>query len=113
MQSAVSRKDLLTATIDPAKSISIVEIEEVTMGANTKAPLHLRQCSTLGIITEGSITFQIEGKEAEYLKAGDVFYEPKNIRIAKFNNESNFNAKFAVFYLLENKNDSTIKILDE
>jgi len=112
MKPNVTRKDLLTTLIDPANSISIVDIKEVTMGPNTKAPLHLHPCSTLGVVTEGTIAFQIEGKETEYLKVGDAFHEPKDVRVAKFNNESDVPAKFVVFYLLEDKDNETIKILD-
>ncbi len=112
MNQDVSRKDLLTALIDQSNSITVVDIKEVTMGPNTKAPLHLHPCSTLGVVTEGTISFQIEGEDTKYLKAGDAFHEPKDVRVAKFNNESDVSAKFVVFYLLEEKDNATIKILE-
>jgi quercetin dioxygenase-like cupin family protein len=83
------------------------------MGPNTKAPLHLHPCSTIGIVTEGTIAFQIEGKETTHLNVGDAFHEPKNTRVSRFNNESDSPAKFIVFYLFENKDDEIIMILEK
>ena len=83
MNPPVTRKTLLKATIDPEKSIAIVDIQEVTMGPKQKAPLHLHPCPTLGVITEGTIAFQIEGQPVQHLKVGDAFYEPANVRVAE------------------------------
>lgn len=107
----VTRKNLLTAVIDPNGAVSKVEIQEVAMGPGVKAPLHLHPCPTMGIITEGEISFQIEGQPISYLKAGDAFYEPKGIRVAKFDNDGNVPAKFVVFYLLGKDENDTVHIL--
>ena len=107
----VTRKDLLTAMIDAGKSIERVEIKEVTMGPTQKAPLHLHPSPTLGVITEGLISFQIEGEPVQYLKAGDAFYESANVRVAKFDNDGDAPAKFVVFYLLEKDEHETVRIL--
>jgi len=111
MTSSVTRRDLLTAIIDSVKPISSVEIKEVTMGPKVKAPLHLHPCTTVGVITEGTITFQIEGQPIKYLKVGDAFYEPKDVRVAKFDNEGDIPAKFVVFYLQGEDKKETIHIL--
>ncbi len=70
---SINRKDLLTALLVPGKMISKIEIKEVTLGPNVKAPLHLHPCPVVGIVSAGEITFQIEGKPVQYLKAGDAF----------------------------------------
>ena len=113
MTPSVTRKDLLTAIIDSGKSISTVEIKEVTMGPKQKAPLHLHPCPTVGLITEGTISFQIEGEPVQHLKVGDAFYEPENVRIAKFDNDTDVPAKFVVFYLLGKDERETVRILSE
>jgi quercetin dioxygenase-like cupin family protein len=113
MQPTVSRKDLLTAVISRTVPVSRVEVKEVTMGAGQNAPLHLHPCTTVGVVTEGTITFQIEGMPEEILKPGDAFHEPKDARISKFNNEGTVPAKFVVFYLLDEQGKDTIKILDK
>jgi quercetin dioxygenase-like cupin family protein len=111
MDAPVIRKDLLDAVINSDKSVSKVEIKEVTLGPGVKAPLHIHPCPTMGVVTDGSILFQIEGQEASLLKAGDAFYEPENVRVAKFDNEENIPAKFVVFYLLGRDENKTIHIL--
>jgi quercetin dioxygenase-like cupin family protein len=68
MKSTVTRKTLLETTIDPGKTISTVEIQEVTLGPKFKVPFHLHPCPTLGVVTEGAIAFQIEGQPVQHLK---------------------------------------------
>ena len=113
MNPPVTRKTLLKATIDPEKAIAIVDIQEVTMGPKQKAPLHLHPCPTLGVITEGSIAFQIEGQSVQHLKVGDAFYEPVNVRVARFDNDGDTPAKFVVHYLLSKDEHETVRILDK
>ncbi len=111
MEQPVLRKDLLTAIIDEKKQVAKVEIQEITMNIGVDAPLHLHPCPTMGIITEGKIAFQIEGQETQHLVAGDAFYEPANVRVAKFNNEGDLPAKFVAFYLLSEEDTETIQML--
>jgi len=113
MTPSVSRKDLLTAMIDSDKFVSRVEIQEVTMGPKQKAPLHLHPCPTVGVITEGTISFQIEGQPVQHLKIGNAFYEPADARVAKFDNDSDAPAKFVVFYLLGKDENETVRILSQ
>lgn len=113
MTTPVLRKELLTATIDSGKSVSRVEIQEVTMEAGVKAPLHLHPCPTVGVITEGAIAFQIEGQPVQCLRVGDAFYEPADVRVARFDNEGDKPAKFVVFYLLGKDERDTVHILDD
>lgn len=60
MEPPVNRRALLSAWVDPEKAVSHVEEQEIRMMPGAKAPLHLHPCPTLGVITEGCITFQIE-----------------------------------------------------
>jgi quercetin dioxygenase-like cupin family protein len=113
MNQQVMRKELLTPVIDGSKQVSKVEIQEVTMNVEIEAPLHLHPCPTMGVVTEGKIAFEIEGEKTQHLKAGDVFYEPANIRIAKFNNEGDVPAKFVVFYLLGEGESDTVHLLEK
>ena len=110
---AVSRKDLLTAMIASGKMTSKVEIKEVTMGPNQRAPLHLHPCPVVGIITQGTISFQIEGETLQYLNVGDAFYEPADVRVAHFDNDGNTPAKFIAFYLLDKDDNELIRMIPE
>ena len=44
-------------------------------------------------------------------KAGDAFYEPANVRVARFDNHGDTPARFAAFYLLEKDDQELIQIL--
>ncbi len=113
MTSPVPRKNLLTAVIAPAKPVSRVEVQEVTMGPGVKAPLHLHPCPTMGVVSEGEISFQIEGQRVRRLKAGDAFYEPADVRVARFDNDGDVPAQFVVFYLLAGDEHETIRVLED
>ena len=113
MTQPVIRKGLLTAIIDGGKPVTKVEVQEVAMNAGIDAPLHLHPCPTVGVVTEGQIAFEIEGEQTHQLKVGDAFYEPANVRVAKFNNDGDTPAKFVVFYLLGENEKETIRILEE
>jgi quercetin dioxygenase-like cupin family protein len=107
----VTRKALLKATLAPEKPVATVEIQEVTMGPKQKAPLHLHPCPTMGVVTEGVIAFQIEGQAVQLLKAGDAFYEPANVRVARFDNDGDAPARFVVHYLLGKDERDTVQVL--
>jgi len=111
MTPPITRKGLLTAMIASGKPVSRVEIQEVTMEPGIKVPLHLHPCPTVGVISEGTISFQLEGQSVHHLKVGDAFYEPADLRVAKFDNDGDVPAKFVVFYLLGENERETIRIL--
>ncbi len=110
---SVSRKDLLTALLVPGKTISKIEVKEVTLGPLINAPLHLHPCPVVGIVSKGVIAFQIEGEPVQHLKSGDAFYEPANTRVARFDNEGNASATFIAFYLLSEDEQELIRMLQE
>lgn len=109
--STLIRKALLTATLGPEERVANIEIKEITMGPSMQAPLHLHPCPVVGVITEGSISFQIEGQAVQNLQIGDAFYEPANVRIAQFNNDGQTAAKFVAFYLLAKNEHELIRLL--
>ena len=113
MTQPVMRKELLTAIITGGKPVTKVEIQEVTMNVGIDAPLHLHPCPTVGVVTEGQIVFEIEGEQTQHLKDGDAFYEPADVRVAKFNNEGDTPAKFVVFYLLGENEEETVRIIEK
>jgi len=113
MTQPVMRRELLTAIIDGGKSVTKVQIQEVTMNGGIDIPLHLHPCPTVGVVTEGKIAFEIEGEPIQYLKVGDAFYEPAHVRVAKFNNDADTPAKFVVFYLLGENEKDTLRILEK
>jgi len=89
MKPPVTRKALLKVTVDPEKTVATVDTQE------------------------GTIAFQIEGQPVQHLKAGDAFYEPANVLVARFDNDGDTPAKFVVHYLLSKDKDETVRILDK
>ena len=112
MNAPITRRSLLTAVVEPARGVATVEIQEVTMGPGQKAPLHLHPCPTLGVVTRGTIAYQVEGQPVQHLKAGDAFYEPAFVRVARFDNDGDTPATFVVHYLLGAGEKQTVKVLE-
>ncbi|MFO1433038.1 MAG: cupin domain-containing protein [Candidatus Competibacteraceae bacterium] len=113
MNPPMMRKTLLTATIAPEKAVARVAIQAVTLGPKQPAPLHLHPCPTLGVVTAGTLAFQLEGQPVQYLHAGDAFYEPAQVRVARFDNDGDTPATFIVHYLLGQDEHETVRVLDK
>jgi len=113
LNNSIKRSTLLATDISPATSVTSAKIQQITMAPGVSAPRHLHPCPTMGVVVEGEITFQIEGEKEKVLKAGDAFYEPANVKIARFDNTGKKHATFVVHYLLSKADQPTIKILKE
>ncbi|HXA47505.1 MAG TPA: cupin domain-containing protein [Burkholderiaceae bacterium] len=109
----VTKQALLTAAISPEKSISSVDVQELTLAPGRKGPLHLHPIPVITVIKEGTITFQIEGEAPQHLKAGDVFYEPANVRITRIDNDGDTPAKLVVLSMLGKDDHELARILSK
>ncbi len=83
-QEPVTRTVLLDAQLRQAKDTGRIEIREIRMLPGYAGGQHVHNGPVVGSITEGSVTYQIDGQPATVLQAGDVFYEPEDVRIARF-----------------------------
>ncbi len=81
------------------------------MGLKQSAPLHLHPCPVVEVVTAGAIAYQIEGATVRHLEVGDAFYEPADVRVARFDNEGDTPARFAAFYLLGQGEHEPIRII--
>ncbi|WP_306599597.1 cupin domain-containing protein [Geothrix sp. 21YS21S-2] len=108
---AVQRRNLLEAALAPPKAVGSVSVQDVTMATGQKAPLHLHPCPVIGVVIEGRIAYQIEGEPTTFLKAGDAFYEPAGVHVARFDNVGDTPARFVAAYLLEEPGQPTVKIV--
>jgi len=61
--------------------------------------------STVGVVTQGSFTFQPEGEDARLLRAGDGFFEPAGRTILRFDNASSTEPAGIVCYYLADQDD--------
>ena len=110
--SPVVRIPLLTAVLDCPKTVARIEIRRVVMSLNIASGPHLHPCPVVGVILEGSVSFQVDGEPARVLHTGDAFYEPANIRIPHFDALEQ-GASFVAHYLLGTGETETIQMLEE
>jgi quercetin dioxygenase-like cupin family protein len=80
----VTRETLLDARLEIVKPTARVEVRRIRMLPGHPGGLHVHNTPVVGSIVSGSVVYQIEGSPAEVLRAGDVFFEPQNVRIARF-----------------------------
>lgn len=106
----IIRKPLLTASLGE-RTVTSVEIKEITLAPGQKAGLHLHPCPVTGYIAKGTAIMQVEGEDELILNTGDAFYEPADRHIAQFSNYSDSEPMtFIAFYLL-NGDQELIKML--
>jgi quercetin dioxygenase-like cupin family protein len=80
----VSRDVLFDVPLAQVKPTSHVEARRIRMGPGVAAGLHVHNTPVVGNIASGSVVFQIEGGPETVLRPGDVFFEPQDARIARF-----------------------------
>lgn len=108
----IIRIPLLTAKLTPKKTVQRVEVKKIKFLPTQKSGLHVHSCPVVGYIATGSIYFQVEGKKAKTLHAGDVFFEPAGTKILHFDNSSKTKAaSFVAFYLLNKSDKKLIKMI--
>src|SRR6185312_13007290 len=83
----VVRKEVMVAQLDPVRPTLRVEVKGITMAPGVKAGLHLHPCPVVGVITQGTISFQLEGEKIQTLHPGDAFFEPADRRVTRFDND--------------------------
>src|ERR1700712_5150005 len=80
----VTRETLLDARLEIVKATSRVEVRRIRMLPGHPGGLHVHNTPVVGSIVSGSVVYQIEGSPPDVLRAGDVFFEPQDVRIARF-----------------------------
>jgi quercetin dioxygenase-like cupin family protein len=108
----VQRHDLLTAALGNSQAVDRVEIKRIELAPGQSTGPHRHPCPVVGHILSGAIQFQIEGRPAKTLHAGDAFFEPANLRIRSFDNASPREpATFVAYYLLGAEEHEIIEML--
>lgn len=107
----VVRTPLLTAVLEGAPTVERVEVKRVELGPNLASGAHLHPCPVVGVVTEGSVYFQIDGEPARVLHPGDAFYEPANVRVLHFDAQGQ-GATFLANYLLQSPDQELIRMLE-
>ena len=80
----VVRTVLLDARLPATRPTDHVEVRRISMLPGVAAGPHVHNGPVVGHIVAGSVVFQIEGEDEIVLRAGDAFYEPEGVPIARF-----------------------------
>jgi len=78
---------LLKADFDTRQVVQ-VEVGDFHFTPGQVAPVHTHRAPAVGLVTKGTIIYQVEGEAPQLLQTGDVFYEPAGPRILRFDNFS-------------------------
>lgn len=82
MTEPVVRVTLLEQQIDgPAAA---VQLRRITLQPDVAGGPHHHSGPVFGTIEAGSVVFQVDGGPETILRVGDVFYEPANVLIDRF-----------------------------
>ncbi|PCH65755.1 MAG: hypothetical protein COC04_01050 [Gammaproteobacteria bacterium] len=104
------REEKFFRNISVGEKSGFVKSQRIELSPGFSAPTHSHPVPTFGVINRGVIVYQEEGKREQVLKKGDTFFEPQNVKIIKFINNSNEVAAFTVFYIVEKRLSPTIHI---
>ncbi len=107
----VTRENLLYLHLNEKHTLSNIVVERIVIPKGGKADYHLHPCPVFGYVVSRNLLFQIDGQASQYMKAGDVFYEPKNQPIAHFYNASATNELILIAYYLLTDNEKKIELL--
>lgn len=77
-------RDTLLEQPFPATSTSSVEVKRITLQPDVAVGAHRHNGHVFGTIETGSVFFQVDGGAERVLHAGDVFYEPADAVIDRF-----------------------------
>ncbi|MET4621236.1 mannose-6-phosphate isomerase-like protein (cupin superfamily) [Arthrobacter sp. 2762] len=83
MTEPVVRVTLLEQPFDDRVTAGM-HIRRITMQPDIVGGPHHHNGPVFGVIETGSVLFQVDGGEQTILRAGDVFYEPADVLIDKF-----------------------------
>ena len=99
MDTPITRTVVLDQALPAPQSIHRVEVRRIVMAPGLAAGLHVHNGPVFGSIERGSVVYQIEGGPESVLGPGDVFYEPKAARIARFDAQAD-GVTFLGYFLL-------------
>src|SRR5947207_2144527 len=111
-ESRIVRIPLLSTQLGP-KSITSVEVKQITFAPGQRTGRHKHPCPVFGYIADGNAVLQVEGGSPKDLPAGAAFHEPEGATILRFDNASaDQPLTFIAYYLLDGNQD-LIEMLPE
>ncbi|RFA09284.1 hypothetical protein B7R54_08620 [Subtercola boreus] len=83
MTESVVRVTLLEQSL-PDTAVGTVQVRRITLQPDVAGGPHHHNGPVFGSIESGSVFFQVDGGSPTILRAGDVFYEPADTLIDRF-----------------------------
>ncbi|MEA9985275.1 MULTISPECIES: cupin domain-containing protein [Subtercola] len=83
MPEPIVRLTLLQQPLDN-RALGAVHIRRITLQPNVAGGAHHHNTPVFGSVESGSVVFQVDGGAETILRAGDVFYEPADVLIDRF-----------------------------
>lgn len=83
MADRIERETLLVQTL-PSKSVTSVEVRRITLSPNVRGGAHVHNGPVFGSIEHGSVVLQVGTEPPQTLTTGDVFYEPADDAITRW-----------------------------
>ncbi len=111
-QPAVSRAIVLDVPLDPALATGRMQVRRITMEPGVAAGPHVHNGPVFGNIVAGSVVYQIKGEPESLLRAGDVFYEPADTVISRFDATDEGVVFFGYFPLLADQ-EPTLTMVEQ
>ena len=108
----VTRTIVMDQALPAARGTHRVEIRRITIAPGHAAGLHVHNGPVFGSIETGSAVYQIEGEPAAVLGPGDVFYEPEEVRIARFDAQDD-GVTFLGYFLLDAGQEAAMVFPDQ
>jgi quercetin dioxygenase-like cupin family protein len=97
--------------VNPA--VRVVKGARIRFAPGQPTGLHKHPTSTVGVVSEGSFNFQLEGEQAIVLQKGDCFFEPAGRTVLQFDNASMSDpAEIICFYLTDTDQRPLIEMLE-
>ncbi len=81
---AMTRTIEMDVALSPEIPAGRIEARRIRIPAGVAAGLHVHNGPVVGNIVSGVVAYQIEGEQVQILRAGDLFFEPQGVRIARF-----------------------------
>lgn len=98
-QGSIERTEKMNVSIG-SRTLSSVKVDEIKFPPGKKAPLHKHSCPVVGQIVKGECLLQVQGEDPRVLHEGDIFYEPADVPILHFDNNSETEImEFTAYYL--------------
>lgn len=93
------------------KDTGRVQARMITIPPGTPTGAHLHNGPVVGSIVTGSVVYQIDGEPEQILRPGDLFYEPADVRILRFDARAD-DVTFLAYFLLGSDQEPALTFVD-